>query len=127
MTGYHISIGYNSTLNATERREAFATLKRVVETLRDDTDRLVAEAKREQPHRTDLELQEYADLYRLPARDSTLTICDPLSEDRPGEIMQLASGGGEGRDTKELMRRAFSRLVIFEMHKLCIEVDFVVA
>lgn len=34
MTGYHISIGYNSALNATERREAFETLKQVVASLR---------------------------------------------------------------------------------------------
>jgi hypothetical protein len=128
MTGYHITIGYNSSLNSDEKRAAFETLKRVVETVRAQTDRLVAEVERELgiPAPDRLLLREYAEVYSPPARDATLTVIEPKG-DEPGQIMQLASSGGQGRDYKEQLRRAFSRLVIFEMHQRGIEVNLVVA
>lgn len=134
VTGYHIRIGYNSALNADEKRAAFETLKEVVASLRDDTDRLVREVKHESvawsdPARAAIDdalLREYAEVYRPPARDATLTIIEPIG-DEPGQIMQLASGGGEAREVKERLRRAFSRLVILEMHRRGIEVNLVVA
>lgn len=126
MTGYHITIGYNS---AGDRRKAFETLKAVVQDIRTDSERLIREVWREKqyPHQRDREtLKEYAEMYLLPARDHTLTIIEP-HDDEPGQIMQLASGGGESRDIKEELRRAFSRLVILEMHRRGIEVNLVVA
>jgi hypothetical protein len=71
------------------------------------------------------ELIEYVERYKA-RDDQTLTITPPDGE-RRGEVMQLAGGGGQSRRVKEAVRRAFSRLVILKMHKLGIEVNFVVA
>lgn len=127
MTGYHISIGYNSTLNHVERTgKAWEALKETVSQLRTRTNAIVAEVLREQPNLGPVDvLVEYAETYGQDV-DRTLTIIE-ATDDRPAEIMQLASGGGDARDIKEAMRRAFSRLVIFEMHKRGIEVNFHVA
>lgn len=121
-TGYHIEIGYNSAHN---RDDAWTELKAVVERLRHQPDLIVAEVRREQPGlASDDVLRDYAESYG-PDLDLTLKVIEAVGERRP-EIYQSASGGGESRDIKEAMRRAFARLVIFEMHKQGIEVNFVV-
>lgn len=131
MTGYHISIGYNSTLGAQEKREAFDTLEHVVHEIRGQMDLLIDEAERERGSDRDrpadrASLTEYVKAYCLPATDATLTIFEP-DGDKPGEILQLASGTGDSREYKERLRRAFCRLVIFEMHRRGIEVNLVVS
>lgn len=126
MTGYHITIGYNSALNSAEKRRAFETLKEVVEMVRVQTDRLIAEVERERGTIDHALIREYAAACVPPPQDSTLTVIEPDGDD-PGQIMQLASGGGDSRDYKEQLRRAFSRLVILDMHKRGIEVNLVVA
>jgi hypothetical protein len=123
MTGYHISIGYNSggPINAWE------LLVEAVEEVCAAPGHITAEVKRETLEWKDEELHDY--VYRYKARDDqTLTITPPdPDDDKDGEVMQLAGGGGEGRRIKEAVRRAFSRLVILKMHKLGIEVNLVVA
>lgn len=123
MTGYHISVGYNS---AWKNPEVWRELTAVVERLRHQPDLIIAEVRRERVDLASVEdLRGYAEAYAAN-QDLTLKVIDE-DGDRPPEIVQLASGGGDSRDIKEAMRRAFCRLVIFEMHKLGMEVNLVVA
>jgi len=127
MTGYHISIGYNSTLTHIERAGmTWEALKEVVAELRSQPNLIVGEVQRERSNLAEPHiLLDYAAAYQ-DGIDKTLNIIE-ATDDRPAEIMQLASGSGDGRDIKEAMRRAFCRLVIFEMHKRGIEVNLIVA
>jgi hypothetical protein len=121
VTGYHISIGYNSN----GRQDAWALLMETVEEVCAAPGHIIAEVKRETLEWKDAELQEYVERYKA-RDDSTLTITPP-DGDKDGEVMQLAGGGGESRRIKEAVRRAFCRLVVLRMHKLGIEVDLTVA
>jgi len=123
MTGYHIYIGYNSGLTGQERASAFEVLKAVVGELRRSPLRIVDEALREHETYSADVLRDYAKQYAPDCEDATIRVLEPAN-DQPGQIMQLASGGGEGREIKELMRRAFARLLIMEMHRKGIEVSF---
>lgn len=121
MTGYHIRIGYNSKWN---KDEAWHELVACVGRLRNDPARIIGEVVRLDGNVADAALLEaFARVY-ADTGDVTLTIRD-TPEDR--SVVQLASGGGPGRDLKERFRRAFCRLVIEEMHRLGIEVNLEVA
>lgn len=123
MTGYHIRVGYNSSWNTDD---AWRELVAAVERLRNDPGAIIVEASRvEGATAAKFEvstLESYAMAY---ATDADLTL--KVLETPEREVIQLASGGGEGREIKELMRRAFCRLVIAAMHQWGIEVTLVVA
>lgn len=124
MTGYHISVGYNS---GAKREDVWRELKLVVEQLRHQSQAIIDELRRVEGPLAfgDQELREYAEMYGAQ-RDLTLTIHE-AEDDREAQIVQLASGGGTARDIKEALRRSFSRLVIAAMHTRRMEVNLHVA
>ena len=124
MTRYHIEIGY---LSAGDPEQAWQILVDVVQGLREQPNRIIGEALRIEGGSM-RELIHFAEQYsaRFDCDDATLRVIQPLLG-RKGSIMQLASGGGLDREIKEKMRRAFSRLVIAEMHNRRIEVNLRVA
>jgi hypothetical protein len=117
MTGYHIEVGYNS---GSFKVEVADKLREVVKTICAKPETILAEVKRIEG--CDIP-EEYAESYREPWKDATVSFID--GEDF--QVMQLASGGGESRDYKESMRRAFCRLVLEAMHRERMEVSVVVA
>lgn len=135
MTGYHISIGYQS--GGPDKEEAWEILKRVVLELCHSPHRLADEAVRfgMGTH----EAFKYASAYASASEelrgteDSTLRIIEAnelsarREEGTVPQVMQLAGGSGESRVIKEAMRRAFCRLVMAEMHKREIEININVA
>jgi hypothetical protein len=118
MIGYHIEVGYNNIRSTEIVRKALLT---VVKTICATPGNIITEARRVER----LEIPDnYADNYREPWQDSTISIVD---DGEKFQVMQLASGGGMERDFKEAMRRAFCRLVIAEMHARQMEVNLIVA
>lgn len=126
-TGYRVEVGYNSSWH---RDDAWERLKAEAQRVRSDGQAILAEARRVEALRVDEfsaeVLGEYVAAYAADA-DLTLTIHESASEDERPCIRQLASGGGESRDIKELLRRAFCRLLIAAMHREGIEVNLVVS
>lgn len=118
-TGYTISIGYNS---AHEKAEASEMLKRIVMEIQNKPSLIVSEAKRTNPFVSSNVLLPYAMAYEHPVRDATITVSVD-SETGLTSVHQIASGGGDERRYKEIVRRAFCRLVIAEMHSLDMEVN----
>lgn len=130
MTGYHISIGYMS--GGPDKEEAWEILKQVVLDLCNAPARIADEAISFGMDRATA--IEYADAYvgasiaNRGTQDSTLRIIEADDkEETPPQIMQLAGGTDPSRSTKEAMRRAFCRLVMYEMHKREIEININVA
>lgn len=130
MTGYHISVGYQS--GGPDKDEAWEILKRVVLDLCNAPALIADEAITFGMDRATA--IEYADAYvgaseaTRGTEDSTLRIIEAnAAEETPAQIMQLAGGAGPSRPIKEAMRRAFCRLVMTEMHKLGIEININVA
>jgi hypothetical protein len=129
MTGYYIEIGYLSGYSWRGTPEAaWDELKASVVYRCDHPEHIVAEAVRLGAVEND-DLREHAEEYR-GRRDLTLKIVEQprtLAEEQEGfepYIQQFASGD---RVTKEIVRRAFCRLVIEDMHRLGIEVNLKVA
>jgi hypothetical protein len=120
MTGYYLSVGYNSAVGADL---VAAELIAAVEKFRDRPDLIDAEILRvgEQiPESVDFpaHLAEFANrqsaclrVDTYPGAPSQVTVC--LS----------ASGGGPDRKVKETTRRAFCRLVIAHMHARGMEIN----
>lgn len=144
MTGYYISTGYISGYSGFRgtAEDAWKALVDLVEALRKQTDRIVAEVMRVEPQAGDFcqccTVREYAEAYTEGDRQVNRVI-DPevsgleavaradgtLIIDHEGEtVSQLASGN---RGTKEAVRRAFCRLVIEDAHRAGLEVDLRVA
>ena len=125
MTGYHLSIGYNSRLPA--KNDAFAVLKAEVARLRELPETILSEVTVEYTERTPF--VPFAAAFGVAAGDATITVWEPgqLGPGHDGQIMLLASGGGQDRAYKEVTRRAFCRLVIRCMHQKGIEVNLHVA
>lgn len=117
MTGYYISVGYNSKY---AKDEVWATLKREVEDLC-QRPKLILEdvfaCEGVYPS------EDYADAYRTPWKDLTIFYEDTspfLAEPR---LSQYASGAGLERKYKEMMRRAFCRLILKRMHSKGMEIN----
>lgn len=110
MTGYHIEVGYNSCFSKGEVAEK---LCHVVQSICAKPETILAEIKRVEGKDVP---PEYAESYHEPWQDATVKIIK--DEEGDGlQVMQLASGGGESRDYKESMRRAFCRMVLEAMHR----------
>lgn len=116
MTGYYIEVGYN---RARSKDEVGEKLREVVKAICAKPETILAEVKRVEGRAIP---DSYAESYREPWQDATIKII----EGERLQVMQLASGGGESRDYKEAMRRAFCRLVIEAMHLEQMEVNMVV-
>lgn len=100
-----------------------AKLREVIEGIQATPEVIIAEVIRLEPEYTVETLQEYAESYLVPVQDLTLTFHE---EDGLPVFTQCASGGGESREYKEAMRRAFCRLVIDGMHREKMEVSMIV-
>lgn len=122
MTGYHMHVGYSGTYSS---QHVWSRLKAAVEAVRLNRAALVAEVRRLEPGFSIDTLVPFADRYVL-GDDSTLKVIDKPDPD-DCQVMQLAGGGGEARDIKESMRRAFCRLVLEAMHREGLDVNLVVA
>ena len=135
MTGYYLSVGYNSGSGGDA--DDFGTLVTVFEAVIRDPDRIVAEVRRVEPPAAETRtLREYAAWYTHPDRregeDCSFRIyrqpsdLGPLTnaDDFSPFIAQYASGGGSSRAIKEVVRRAVCRLVIADMHRRGVEVNF---
>lgn len=111
-TTYVLRAGYPSVFSKSEMNEKLAS---IVDAIQDNPQVIVDEVIRLELG-GDMELlTNYAANYRKPVADLTLAVSD--DEYGNPEYTQMASGGGESRDTKESLRRAFCRLVIDGMHK----------
>jgi len=117
-TGYHIEVGYNSVHS---KEEVAEKLVEVVHAICEEPESIVGNARLVEGAVMPM---EYAESYRKPWQDLTIKIID---KDGLPSVMQMASGGGVERGYKEAMRRAFSRLVIQEMHRCGMEVNLIVA
>ena len=113
MTGYHISIGYQSSSDKDDAKQA---LLEVVDGICKYPMQIVYEARR----LGDAVPDEYAESYSKPWADASISIIDKEGD---FQVMQLASGGGIERGYKEAMRRAFCRLVLEAMHKKKMEIN----
>lgn len=123
MTGYHLSVGYISGYSAgQDRSQAWEVMKEIVARLRQEPGLIAAEAARIEPGTLD-ECLEFAQNYHPSVGDLTVVV----REGDPQEVAQSASGGGCERAMKEKLRRAFSRLVIEQMHRHGFEVNLNVA
>jgi hypothetical protein len=129
-TSYYLSVGYLSGYSFQGGPDAaWEVLKWIVERLRHEPSKLVAEARRlgapERCARGCCDLRELAERYGA-GEDLTLTVVERVDEDDAPVryIRQVASGD---RMLKEHVRRAFCRLVIEEAHREGIEVDLTVS
>lgn len=122
-TGWTIEIGYNS--HDSDKGALWGQLKMFAEELRRHPSLLNMEAyKFGAPNECEGGTRlEFCDVY---ARDWTDGgPCHIIEEQQCIHIM--ASGGGEARDMKEHIARAFCRIVIHAMHRKGIEVNLRVA
>ena len=120
-TTYLLKTGYPSQHS---KGEISAKLVEVVKTVQSNSQLIVDEVLRLEPEGHVADLLDYAACYLPPINDLTLT--QSTDEDGYAMFRQVASGGGDSRDDKESVRRAFCRLVINEMHRAKMEVCLVV-
>ena len=124
-TAYTITIGYLSGYSyGGDKDDAWDELVQCVEALREQPERLVAEARRLNAPETCnygcCTLENVAETYR-----AAFTHGNPLTINYDQRyIMQMATGD---RAQKEHVRRAFCRLLIEEMHRKGIEVCLTVS
>ena len=119
MTGYYISIGYNSGNPKTPEGNLWHSVKRIANSI------TLEELKAEYLEYEDIvecedgccKIDEFVAKYS--ARDD-LTIG---MDDQDEEIWQHASGGGYSRLMKEGLRRAFCRLMLKKAHREKIEIS----
>jgi hypothetical protein len=121
VTSYSIEVGYNSGKQPDEVWEA---LKNAVAKIQANPQQLFAEVLQCEPDANLQMIEEIIDCYKAPITDLTLKIVE--SEDRHS-VWQWASGGDPYRGAKESCRRAFCRLILYEMHRQKMEVNIVVS
>jgi len=123
MTGYYIYIGYNSVLS---EFDVWQELKRVAAYYCENYNLIADDAVEIEGRdpKFNEKIFDYAKNYNNHT-DLTIKIVDQKSDDignRERYIAQLASAGGYSREVKEILRRAFCRVVLREMHKKGMEV-----
>ena len=119
MTGYYIEVGYNSAHN---NDDVWEKLKEVTKYYCDNPELIVGEVLRiykDWSYSDKGELIEYANAY-TEQTDLTIKIIEKEDEKY---IQQYASGGGNSREIKEHLRRAFCRLILNKMHENCMEIN----
>lgn len=122
MTGWHITIGYNS--GHITKADAWETLKTVVSNVCSNRTRIGNTALGYGCPQSDDAgtLAEHLEKFAIPCPDATITLLEPNSPGDAGTVMLLASATSFN-SIKTNTRRAFARLVIQEMHKRQIDVD----
>ena len=121
MTSYILEVGYNSCNN---KEDVSDELKKVAIEICEQWTEISDEASlMSSPYYKSL--FEYAESYGTCGEDGTNDLTLKIDKDEEGlyYLRQAASGGGESREVKEHLRRAFCRLVIREMHKKGMEVN----
>lgn len=126
MTGYTIEVGYNSAQGG---EEVWDKLKTVAKGICKKPEQIAEEAiKFGAGQRCNKDsLMEYAEAYKECGEKGTADLTVRIIEGEEPYISQSASGGGEAREIKEHLRRAFCRLVLYEMHKSLMEINIRVA
>jgi hypothetical protein len=136
VTGYYLSIGYNSSHGGAQAEIAFDRLVEQFEAVLAAPNVIVDEVLRLETSFVRERVLEYAEWYTHPDRKADQdcsyriyrkpqdlgTTVDP--EEFEPYIAQYASGGGTSRTLKESVRRAVCRLVIEGMHRRHTEVNF---
>jgi hypothetical protein len=124
--GYYIELGnmsghsFKGSLD-----EAWGRLVAAVAELRESSMAIVDEVRRLNPDAKASALTPHAVAYSSLNKTAELRIIDePEGDERKRQIVQYAGGD---RPTKELVRRAFCRLLIDAMHREGIEVEMTVA
>lgn len=117
-TSYHITVGYNSGF---KNSEVESLLRSEVERLCSQPKRILEEVQRVEGYLPD---KEYGEHYRQPWQDLTIRYSEAEPEnDLEFAVIQSASGGGNSREVKEAMRRAFCRLILEAMNRHHMEVN----
>lgn len=112
MTTYVLSVGYSSTVGVDK---AVVRIEEIAKSIIAEQNKLIQEVRFSTTKEiSSPELMEYAKCYN--SEDLTIRF-------KHGEIIQIASGGGESREIKELFRQAFCRLVIKEANAEDINVN----
>ena len=120
MTGYYISVGYNSAVN---REDVWVFIKERVEYYCENPLEITKEVLRFEPDRIPHTLRSHVNAY-TNCNDLTIQI----NEDEEGAeyICQAASSGSGDRGIKEACKRAFCRLILHDCHmkryEICIHV-----
>ena len=120
-TSYAIEVGYNS---CKQRSEVWESLKNAVAKIQANPQQLFAEVLKFEPDANLQQIEEVIARYEAPVTDLTLKLVE--KEDHQA-VVQLASGGDPYRTAKESCRRAFCRLILYEMHRQKMEVNIVVS
>jgi hypothetical protein len=116
VTSYVISIGYNSG----RVDDSWENLKATAIKICNAPGRIVSEAIRinpEMPQSHSSLLHEFAEPFK-ERQDLTIKAYDESET-----VYLIASGGNVERDVKEILRRAFCRLLIEDMHRQGVEVN----
>lgn len=126
MTGYKITVGYNSNFS---KEEVAIKLITVGVNIANQPEIIAAEANKY----IDMGIAiEYAKPFQIQEDKTIQFITKPHNstdkEDAAEDnfypyIWMLASGSGESRSYKEEVRRAYCRLILAEMHKLKMEIN----
>lgn len=121
MTGYHISLGYNSGYSGDGTWEKVKAIIASVtpEELRQeylDYETVVKYADGEETYL----LEDFVEKH-FKREDATIQYVGDM-DDNP-QIMLLASGAGDCRTIKEGLRRAFCRLLLHKAHQEHIEIN----
>lgn len=128
MTGYKITVGYNSRFS---KEEVAIKLLEIGQHIANNTETLAQEAVKFGFIGTSIAM-EYALPFQMQEDLTIQFITEPHNyideEDQTAGnfysyIWMLASGGGESRKYKEEVRRAYCRLILVEMHKLGMEIN----
>ena len=131
-TAYIISRGYNSKHNFNNDsvvKKYNQSLIEIYQEITLNTDIIFKEIEKEREGKIEIkkeELSSYFASYHFDPEENDLTF--KLSKDDKGAfiVLQCASGGGCGRNYKEIVRRAVSRIFILEMNKRGFEVNYYV-
>jgi hypothetical protein len=121
VTSYSIEVGYNSGKQPDEVWEA---LKNAVAKIQANPQQLFVEILQFEPDANLQMIEEIVGNYKAPVNDLTLKV---VEKEGFQAVWQWASGGEPYRGAKESCRRAFCRLILYEMHQQKMEVNIVVS
>lgn len=120
MTTYIIKPGYPST---SSKKEIWFAIVCIVNMLCEEKNHnlILEEVVKENDG---IDLLEYVNKYILPCDDMTIRINQEKDIEKCA-IIQTASGGGEERENKEIVRRAFCRCIINMLPDMNINMEII--
>ena len=128
MTGFYITAGYQYHTSAEDCEEQ---LDSVATELAKNHDAIIAEVERVEPSRCSYKILRDVVAQYGKGEDLSITITRTAIDGDPDEteltVSQLASGGDPYRLAKEVVRRAFCRLLIERMNALGFNVNLSVS